>query len=186
MKRVLGYAMLALLATPLCLQGQIRLGISGGAGNFTGDDFEGSQTGWTVGGELVYPLASGLEIGGLFDYSSYGVDDVDTVDANVMDIYGVARYPFPGERARFFVGAKGGYSRLSADSEGQSLSASGFAVGPTVGVRIPLSRISIDIAGDGMYTSYGDAEFEGTTIEDSSSSGFRWIARAGISIPLGS
>ena len=55
MKKVLGYAMLALLATPLCLQGQIRLGISGGAGNFTGDDFEGSKTGWTVGGELVTP-----------------------------------------------------------------------------------------------------------------------------------
>jgi hypothetical protein len=183
MKKVLGFVLIAMIAIPMGAQAQVRLGLSGGVSGYTGDDFDGVETGFTFGGELVFPLASGLEVGGAFDYSSYGLEDVDE-DLSQIDIFGVVRYPVVGESVHFLVGAKGGFSRQKATII-EDITANGWGFGPTAGIRIPLTSLSIDIVADGIYQSFGDFSVDGESVEDSSSSGFRWTVRGGISIPLG-
>lgn len=183
MKKVLGFVVIAMIALPICLQAQVRLGISGGVSGYTGDDFDGVETGFTFGGELVYPLMSGLEVGGAFDYSSYGVEDVDE-DLSQIDVLGVVRYPIGTGSAQFLVGGKVGYSRqkITVIVDGTR---NGWGIGPTAGVRIPLTSLAIDIVADGIYQSFGDFSVDGETEDGSDGSGFRWTVRGGISIPLG-
>jgi hypothetical protein len=183
MKKVLGFVLIALIAIPMGAQAQVRLGLSGGVSGYTGDDFDGVESGFTFGGELVFPLMSGLEVGGAFDYSAFGVEDVDE-DLSQIDIFGVVRYPIVSESVHFLIGGKAGYSREKLTII-EDITRNGWGIGPTAGIRIPLTSLSIDIVADGIYQSFGDFSSDGETAEDSDGSGFRWTVRGGISIPLG-
>lgn len=187
MKKIFAFVLVGLLALPFAVDAQVRLGISAGVAGYTGGEtdlvLEVLETGFTIGGELVVPLASGLEVGALVDYSSFGVEDVDE-SLGQIDVFGVVRYPVVGESVHFLVGGKLGYSRQSITII-EDITRNGFGVGPTAGIRIPLTSLSIDIVADGIWQNFGDLSAGGETGEDTSESGFRWGVRGGISIPLG-
>ena len=170
------------LAAPLSAQ-SVELGLNGGFGKYLGDDFEDSEVGFGVGGHLLFGEGD-ARFGAGVDYASYGEEGLEE-KMGALDLFGLFRYMLPGESARFFVGGKAGFSRLSADVMDISISAKGFGVGPVAGVQIPLEALAVEISGDVQYVSYGDVEGEGETIEGSDSSGFEAGVRVGIAVPLG-
>lgn len=170
------------LAAPLSGQ-SVELGLNGGSGKYMGDDFEGAEVGFGAGGHLLFGEGD-ARFGAGVDYARYGEEDIDE-KTTALDLFGLFRYMLPGESARFFVGGKAGFSRLSAEVLDISISANGFGVGPVAGVQIPLEAFSVEISGDVQYVSYGDVEGEGETIEGSDSTGFEAGVRVGIAVPLG-
>ena len=179
---------LAVVAFTLCLYAplsaqSVELGLNGGVGKYTGDDFEGGEVGFGLGGHLLFGEED-ARFGAGVDYASYGTEDSEEKIGG-LDLFGLFRYMLPGESARFFVGGKAGFSRWSADVGNISLSANGFGVGPLVGVHIPLESVAVQISGDVQYVSYGDVEASDETIPDSDSSGFEVGARVGIALPIG-
>ena len=171
-----------------------RLGIGAGFGTLTGDDFENSEAGFTVGGNLLFLRPNGIQLGLAFDYSQYGVGDVDLngivlesgeEPVTQLDILGVLRYVFPDEAAQFFLGGKAGFSRRSAEVSIIESSSSGLAVGPMAGVQVPVGNLALEIGLDAMFVSYGDVEIDGTKITGTDATGFRILGRVGLSIPLG-
>jgi hypothetical protein len=180
------FASVAFLAGSTPVSAQLELAASGGIGNFSGDDFEGSEVGPTFGGELRFSVGPLAQLGLGFDYSSYGIEDTDE-NVDEIDVFLIARRYTDAPAMRFFYGGKAGYSRQSADSEfvTGTVSANGFAIGPTVGVQAPLGAIAFEAGVDVLYQSYGDFSVEGTEVEGSSASGFRWVTRLGLAVPLG-
>ena len=161
-----------------------RLGFSAGFGTFTGDDFEDAESGPTFGAEALFRVGPDLFLGGAFDYSSYGIEDIEE-NVSQIDIDALIRYYFPGEAARFFLGGVLGFSRESIDVLDVSLSTNGFAIGPTVGGSFPAGQVAIDLSFTGYYHSYGDWSADGETLSGTDSSGFRFVFRVGLGIPLG-
>lgn len=173
--------LLVIVAVPLQAQ---SLGISAGYGSLSGDDFDGIESGFTIGGELLFEVSQDVLLGGAFDYSSYGIEDTEE-DLSQYDLQGVLRYLFPGDETRFFVGGRLGYTRQSIEILTESAAANGFSIGPSVGVTIPTGGVNVDVSVDGLYETLGDFSSDGDSIDGSDSSGFRFLGRAGISIPLG-
>lgn len=175
------------LVSAIPAQAQLELAAGGGIGNFSGDDFQGSKVGPTFGGELRFSLGPLAHIGLGVDYSIYGIQDFPE-DLKQIDVFASVRRYTDAPAMRFYFGGKAGYVRQSSDASelmtGSSV-ANGFAIGPIVGVRVPLGDVALEGGVDVLYHAHGSFSAGGTEIEGSSASGFRWITRVGLAIPLG-
>ena len=183
MKKLLFLAVAAFLMWATPASAQVELGLNGGLGQYTGDDFEGAEVGFGAGAHLLFG-EDDVRFGFGGAYGQYGFEDTEE-KTTAIDVFGLFRYMFPGESARFFLGGQAGFHRLSADIFDVSISSNGFAAGPVAGVHIPLSSLSIELSGDLRYVKLGDISGEGETIEDSDSSGMIWGVKVGIAVPIG-
>lgn len=186
MTRIFSLAVAALFVTlPAGLQGQTILQAGAGGGSLTGDDFEGIDAGYSIGGGLLFGATENVQVGGEFFVHSFGVEDTDE-NLDQFDVLAKARYLIPGETARVFVGAKAGYARQSFDVAGVDFDSDGFTAGPTLGVAIPLSNLHLELSGDLMYVTQGEPDTDlvdpDTDFDDVG--GVRWSLNAGLAIPL--
>lgn len=184
-RRITIVAAFLLLLSPAAAAGQAQLGLGLGYGSYSGDDFEGQEAGLTFWGNVLFGVSDRFQLGGEFDYSSYGIEGFEE-SVGQIDIAALARYTFPGEAARFYTGGRVSFSRQSVDVLDVSGSSNGFGIGPTLGVLIPVGTLSIDLGGDLLFQSFGDADVDGITVDGTDQSGFRFIVRGGLAIPLGS
>ena len=183
MKRSLVVAIMGILALATPAASQVHLGFNAGLSQYTGNDFEDAEMGVGFGTHLLFGKGdTRFGFGG--NYARHGEEGFDE-KTTTMDLFGILRYMFPGESARFFIGGQGGFTRVSAEILSISLSANGFTGGPVLGVQIPLSTLFLELAGDLRYVKLGDVESEGETFQDSDSSGMIWGFKLGISIPVG-
>ncbi|NJD18683.1 MAG: hypothetical protein FIA95_05290 [Gemmatimonadetes bacterium] len=175
-----------------------RLGLGGGFGTGWGEDFDIAEAGPTVGGSVVFLGLSGVEVGLAFDYSHFGIGDPEDFDVPEeidleigdeyfaqLDILAVVRHVFPAETARFFIGGKAGFTRRTAKHAIMETWRSGLAIGPTIGVLLPIGDLHLEVGLDAMLVSYGDVKVLDLELPDSGASGLRGIGRVGLSIPLG-
>ena len=175
-----------------------RLGLGGGFGTVWGDEFDFAKAGPTVGGSLLFLGLGGVEVGLAFDYSQFGLGDPEELDLPdefdfevgdehfaQLEILGVVRHVFPAERAQFFIGGKAGFTRRTAEHAIYETSRSGLAIGPTVGVLLPIADFHLELGLDAMLVSYGNVKVLDLQLSDSGASGLRGIGRVGLSIPLG-
>jgi len=175
-----------------------RLGLGGGFGTVWGDDFDIAEAGPTVGGSLLFLGLGGVEVGLAFDYSQFRLGDPEELDLPEefdfevgdehfaqLDILGVVRHVFPAERAQCFIGGKAGFSRRTAEHAIYETSRSGLAIGPMVGVLLPIGDLQLELGLDAMLVSYGDVKVLDLELPHSGASGLRGIGRVGLSIPLG-
>lgn len=137
-----------LVAAPVALQAQNEgFGLEGSAGVFIpgGDDFEDLDSGFGFEGIASWAWASGLEIGAGFGRSSHDfTEDSEDFSLDVTRIFGEVVYRFNSVPTNSvvvmpYIGARGGYTRVSADiDDAESLNGSAF--GGVAGFEIWLSE----------------------------------------------
>lgn len=171
---------------PQRVDAQVQLAAGVGVGGFSGDDFEGSDGGPTFGAELRLSAGGLAQVGVGVDYSVYGIQGVGQ-DVDQLDVFLSARRYTDAPAIRFYYGGKAGYVRQSAEATplDGSWVADGFAAGPFVGAQAPLGPVAIEGGVDVLYHAHGAFTLGGNEVEGSSASGFRWIARIGLAVPLG-
>ncbi|HEU0053732.1 MAG TPA: outer membrane beta-barrel protein, partial [Longimicrobium sp.] len=75
--------------TPLAIE------VRGGLALPTGDDADGLNTGFTVGGDLIFQATPMIGIYAGYNYNEFGVEDVDDVSVNVKGFDAGVRLGFP-------------------------------------------------------------------------------------------
>lgn len=168
---------LALIATvPSKAEAQWFVAASGGVAGFSGDDWDGVKSGFAAQGALGRRLGDSFSLAGLFGWSTHGLDESsETLNAISVEVQPALRFGAEGG-ASGFIGARGGYTSVSADDE----SANGLSVGPTVGGSIPLSdRASVGVAGSYSWLNLSSDDFEENL------KGAKWGVGAFILIALG-
>jgi len=177
----------AVAATPPALAGQslfsfaARTGYSG----FTGADFDAAGAALILDLSLRYGQRHGfaLAVGGHF--SNHTV--ADTVDLDVLGLYGEARYTFPTVSTNVlpFVTFRGGYARqlFTAGSGGgtQDATQDGYALGGTLGVDYEMSeRFDVEIAGLYNVVALDDASVNGNVVPGTERNGGQWAVLVGV------
>lgn len=175
-------AVALLLAVPTGLHGQATLQSAVGFGGFAGDDYDGVEAGYSIGGGLLFDASENIQVGGEVFVHTFGLEGT-AENLDHYDILAKARYLIPGDPARFFIGAKAGYARQSFGPSGAEVESDGFTVGPTVGVSIPVSSFMLELSGDALWVTQGYADDVADPIDDAS--GVRYAISAGLAIPLG-
>jgi opacity protein-like surface antigen len=164
---------------------QIGIGLSGQYLSLGGDDFSGTDAGFGVEGNVLFPVGQSIKLGASGQWSTHdaGGDNVSLIGALAE-----GRYMFGGgAKMTPYIGARGGWTQASSDVTGLgSVKASGFAFGGGVGVMIAMSpTLAIDLNGMFHTVSLGDASLDGTTQPGTESSGTALQIRAGINFTLG-
>ncbi len=175
-------SLVAVLLVPATSSAQTQVGLGLGYSIVSGDNFENVDPGLTLGGHFAFGVFENAQIGVGFDFSPLSINGTDE-KIRQIDVLAMARYLFQTEPSRFFLGAKGGYTRQSETT--LDLVITGFAIGPTVGFQIPMGSVVMEWALDGTFHFQGDVSVSGTTVPDTDTNGFRLVPRIGIAIPIG-
>ena len=187
-----GIIVAALIPSPLIGQA-FRVGVGGGLSTLIGDDINGEEVGFTLGGEFMVLRSSQMEFGLGLDYSKYGVRDLPK-DLTEVNLLGILRYSPWLESVRPAFGIKAGISRHKVPLVTDLLmlteaSTYGFTVGPTLSLLVPMGRFGVEIGLDAMYMVYDGLDPKepsvGLITPGSSYSGIRISGRAGLSMSLG-
>lgn len=162
---------------------QIGIGVSGQYLSLGGDDFSGTDAGFGVEGNVMFPVGQSIRLGPSAQWSSH---DVGGETLSLLGIFGEGRYMFSGGgKLTPYLGARGGWAQGSADVAGTSVSASGYAFGGGAGVMIAMSpTLAIDLNGMFHTVSLGEAKADGTVVGPESN-GTALQIRAGINFKLG-
>ena len=189
MRHTWGALVLAVAAavTPLALAGQsvfsfaARTGYSG----FTGADFDAAGAALILDLSLRYGQRHGFALAAGGHFSNHTV--ADTVNLDVLGIYGEARYTFPTVSTNVlpFATLRGGYARqlFTAGSGGSTQDATqdGYAVGGTLGVDYELSeRFDVEIAGLYNVVALDDASVNGNVVPGTERNGGQWALLVGV------
>lgn len=153
----------------------------GGYAGWAGDDAEGLEPGFR-GGAIIFNDASarlGVGLEGMYGRMSSDVADVDEWGAGLVLRWSAAART----STHLFVGGRIGWHRLSTEVALVSIDQDGLAIGPEVGVEIPVSTsIRFVLAADGTWQTYGNARLFATSedVADTAGSAFRLGVRAGL------
>jgi hypothetical protein len=182
----------AAAAAPPALAGQsvfsfaARTGYSG----LTGADFDAAGAAFILDLSLRYGQRHGFALAAGGHFSNHSV--ADTVDLDVLGIYGEARYTFPTVSTNVlpFVTLRGGYARqlFTAGSGGGTQDAiqDGYALGGTLGVDYELSdRFDVEVAGLYTVVALDDASVNGNVIPGSERNGGQWAVLIGVVFKAG-
>lgn len=184
-------SLLAVLAVALCstvpASAQTSLGLGVQMLDLGGSDFDGIGAGIGVEGRVMFPVGASALLGAGVQYSSHGVEGVDP-NFNILGLIGEGRYLFKqaGGKVTPYVGGRGGYVHGGASQGGNSVTASGYAIGATGGLQIQTSpTMSFDLGLAFHSVSLGDIKVNGATQPDTKSKGTGLQIRAGVSFKLG-
>jgi hypothetical protein len=184
MPRLSALLLLCAVLAPVPGAAQVTLGLGTGVGVLVGDDFDGNEGGTTLNVEGMLGPATGWQFGGVFQYTSLGLEgSSESVDQ--IEALGAVRYLFRPEFAQLYLGARGGWIRHGRELEGEDLSSTGFTVGPTVGVILPFPWFGFEISMDARYLDMGDPAIEGSPVPGVGGSGVQVGGRVGVSFLLG-
>ena len=185
---------------------QASIGVGGQYLSFGGSDFEGTDAGMGLEGNVMFPAGKALMLGASAQWSTHN-DAVLSDNTTALGIFAEGRYLFrsaSGSKLTPYVGARAGWAQgtqtaqateLGGSSGSVDASASGFAFGGGAGVMIALSpSLSLDVNGMMHTISFGDTHvkgnIDGTPVDQdlpgSKTSGTALQLRAGLSFKLGS
>lgn len=137
--------------------------VSGGYFGFGGDDFEGLQAGPRGRLTLLLGLGSPVSLGITGTYGRGGIEGADP-SYTEWGLGGTGRATFgaPGATA-LYASLYAGWTRLSVDlgAPFPAVEENGFAIGPSLGVRIPVGSLALTVGGEVRYQSMGDFRLSG-------------------------
>ncbi len=179
-------AVAAILAG-VCLAGanparaQVGIGVAGLYTSLNGSDFDGTDAGIGVDGQVRFSVgpSGSLGIGG--QYTSHGVQGI-SVNLKVTGVFGEPRYYFsvPGRVKPYLVG-RAGYLHESLSDGGIAYSSNGYLVGGGAGMLVSAgSALNVDLTVLFTGVGYGDGTINGTKISDSSNHGSALTLRIGV------
>jgi hypothetical protein len=156
----------------------------GGVAGWSGEDARGFETGPSTGATFLFhigmPVEVGLDIAFARMDSDQFVGEVDEFSASAEVRYRLAFIPV----IRPFLGARGGYTRLSADYADLEFEQNGSMIGGNAGLEVPVgSRVMFVVTGEAMYYSYHDTTIflEDIPIPSTGGSAWRYWGRLGLS-----
>lgn len=186
--RVLAVA-LFLAAVPLAGHAQMYHSFTLGAGGstWTGMDFLDAGSGVNVDAQAMFGVGRDFQVGVVGTYGNY---DLGGGPRRVSELSGAIQGRFVSRHDRWgidpYVGARLGFGKLTGQPEDVEYKSSGFTGGLHAGFYYPLANS--DHMGDlsiGMdYLGVDDFEGAGSTVQDSSDSGWRFYVRVGLSIRM--
>jgi hypothetical protein len=160
---------------------QIGFGVAGLYASLNGSDFDGTDAGIGVDGQVRFSIggSGSLGIGG--QYTRHGIQGISD-NLKVLGVFGEPRYYFsvPGSLKPYLAG-RAGYLRESISSGGIDASANGYLVGGGAGLLVnaaPLLHLDLTVLFIGV--SFGDTTIDGTKVPDSSSHGSALALRIGV------
>jgi len=166
---------------------QVSIGIGGQYLGFGGSDFETTDDGFGVEGNVMFGLGTSFKLGPSVQWSSHYDSFIDE-NISVLGILGEGRYMLGmgTGKATPYIAGRAGWVQASATVGGLSAKQSGFAGGGGVGVMIALSpALAFDLNGMFHAVSFGNAKVDGSEVPDSKTSGTALQVRAGINFKLG-
>lgn len=165
---------------------QVGIGVSGQYLSLSGDDFSGTDAGFGVEGNVLFPVGPSLRVGPSAQWSTHQVSGF-TDNGTIFGLLGEARYMLGGAgKATPYIAARAGWAQASISESGTTAKQSGVAFGGGVGVMIAMSPgLGIDLNGVFHSVSLGDLSVDGTSIADTNVSGTALQIRAGINFKLG-
>lgn len=185
-------ALAVLLLAPAGLFGQHRfpntIEFWGGAAGWSGENAEGFETGGGTGSTFLFDVGWPVQVGGDLGFVRFKTDQVV---GKVDEFSGSAaiRYRITASRSLIpFLGARAGYTRLSADLENFRFEQNGALVGGSGGLEIPLrGRAMLVGTLEALYYHYGDTEIflEDVSIPSTGGGAWRYWGRLGISFRWG-
>ena len=171
--------LIAVLAIPSGATAQLGVNVYGGYGTFGGDDFQDINGGYVVGAELLVSATSSFRLGAGGSYAYYGVEG-DAEDIEQFDVSAVARYLFPSEGPRPYLGLRAGFSTQAAALNAEDVERSGTGIGPQAGVLVPLGSVRLDLGLEYIFQSFGDTEIDGSLQSGTETSGSLLVLRGGL------
>jgi hypothetical protein len=153
-----------------------------GYAGWTGDAGDGFDPGVRAQFNLFGGVSSTFAVGLTGTWANVPFSEVD-LDATEWGTGVTLRKALgPMGRTRAFLDGYVGWTRLSADVEDANVSTDGFAIGPALGVEIPLSeRFKATGRGSFHYHDYGDVLLNQGIEAADGITGWRWAVYAGLS-----
>jgi len=187
MRPLQALAMVLILgASTIPCAAQVSLGINAVYADPNGSDFDGTNAGYGLQGQVRFPLGSSFSVGFGGQWTSHGLQGLSE-NLSVVGGFAEPRYTFTTKSAQlkpYLTGAVF-YLHESVSSGGNSATANGFFFGGGGGVLIPAgATLSVDLSAFFGPLNFGDAKVNGSTFSGSSTSGTGLEIRAGILVGL--
>jgi hypothetical protein len=165
---------------------QVSIGISGVYADPNGSDFDGTNAGYGLQGQIRFPLGSSFSLGLGGQWTSHGIQGISE-NLSVVGAVAEPRYSFSTSSTQFkpYLTGSVSYVHESLSSGGNSGSANGFFFGGGAGVLIHAGNsVNVDLSGFIGPLNFGDVTVNGTKISGSSTSGTGLEFRAGVLLDL--
>ena len=158
--------------------------LNAGVAGWSGDDFEGLDPGLRIQASALGGVSDALTLGFTATWAPVGSEE-ETTDVTEIGFGGTARFLLGAGQGLFLEGYAG-WTRLAVElgaEDGLELQSNGLAVGPGVGVMVPMGAARLVIGADLRYHTYDGLRFSGgSTIGELDRSGWRWAADVGLLI----
>jgi len=183
---------LSLVLSPALLQGQSgfpnTVEFWGGAAGWSGENAEGFEIGAGTGSTFLFNVGWPIQIGGDLAFVRFETDQavgkVDEFSASAATRYRVTA----SQRVFPFLGARAGYTRLSADYSDFRFEQNGALVGGGGGLEVPFrGRVMLTGMVEALYYHYGDTKIflEDVEIPSTGGGAWRYWGRLGLSFRWG-
>jgi hypothetical protein len=157
--------------------------VYGGYYDWSGENVEGLEGGPRVQAGVVGTLHPRFALGAMAIYGRAGLVEGDE-DVTEIGLAGIARVSLgPDDGFRLFLDSTLAWSLLRVSQGGPipAVEQNGVAVGPSLGLSIPLqSDLRLVVAGDLSYNAYGDLGFAQGSDGADGGSGWRYGVRVGL------
>lgn len=160
---------------------QVGFGVAGLYVSLKGSDFDGTDAGIGVDGQVRFSVAGNGSLGIGGQYTSHGLQGISD-NLKVIGVFGEPRYYLgvPGGLKPYLMG-RAAYLHESLSSGGIDASANGYLLGGGAGMLLsagPALHVDLTVLFTGV--SFGDATIDGTKVPDSSSHGSAIALRIGV------
>jgi hypothetical protein len=178
---------LACVSAGIPAAAQVSLGVAGAYADPNGSDFDGTNAGYGVQGQVRFPLGPSFSLGIGGQWTSHGIQGISE-NWSVVGAFAEPRYMFSTSSTQLKPYLTGSvfYLHESVSSGSDKVSANGFFFGGGAGVLIHAGKsASVDLSGFFGPINFGDFTFNGSKIGGSSTSGTGLEIRAGLLLDLG-
>lgn len=156
--------------------------VSGGYFAWGGSDLDGFKAG--PRGQLTLLL----DIGAPFDFGvagTYGRGGIEDLDPSYSEVgFGATARTTFGPTDRLYASLYAGWIRLSVDLEptSRNVETNGFAIGPSLGIILPMGGFGLALGGEALWLSMGDVQLAqgGPGIAQGGAKGWRFGAEVGL------
>lgn len=184
----IGFLLLAVLGSrPAAAQDAVELW--GAWGEWAGKNAESFKGGYALGAAYVADVGFFFDLGIDVQFARFDADQLSQV-VDEFEASAVARRWLLGRRSpvRPFLGARAGYTRLSADYADLQFEQNGGFIGPVLGIVLPTGKtLSPMLSVEALRLKYQDTSIflEDVELPQSGGYGWRFFVRLGVTFGSG-
>jgi len=161
----------------------------GAWGDWAGKNAESFKAGYALGAGYVADVGLPVDLGIDLQFARFDADQLSQI-VDEFEAAAVARRWLLGRRSpvRPFLGARAGYTRLSADYADLQFEQNGAFIGPVLGIALPTGKtLSPMLSVEALRLKYADTSIflEDVELPQSGGYGWRFFVRLGVTFGSG-